>query len=384
MNFKVDFGISRVSKHHEEVCGDTVVVIRDVEATTVIFSDGLGSGIKASILSILTTKIVAGLLRRKVGLEQVFATIADTLPTCKVRNLAYSTLSILRIANNGEAHLIEYDNPELLLLREGALFPIERKKRVIASKDTMEAFFTINTGDILLLLSDGVINAGVGGLFQLGLGYQGVVTNLMERRLFRKEAEEIAAQIINLVDACYLCQPRDDATAVVMAARKLRRAMVLTGPPVKKEWDRTVVNRLMSATGMTRIVSGGATGNLVARETGKKISVGLEYEDPSVPPLATIEGVDLVTEGILTLNKCVTLLKKVANGGKLNPAKDGATVLAKKLLEADQINFLVGTASNPAHQEFMKSLQLKVRTEAIAEMQQLLSDLGKEVITERF
>lgn len=384
MSFKLDVAISSISKHREEVCGDTALVIRTADSTTIILSDGLGSGIKASILSILTTRIAAGLLKRQVGLEQVFETIAATLPTCRVRQLAYSTLSILRITHDGAAHLIEYDNPELLWLRRGRLMPLERRRRFIAAKDTLESFFTIETGDLLVLMSDGVINAGVGGLFRLGLGYQGVTSNLLERSLHLQPAEEVATQIINLVDACYLCEPGDDATTVAIVARAPRQALVLTGPPRNPEDDQRAIRRLLAFEAGERIVCGGATGNLVARETGRPITTSLKYEDPCVPPTAAIEGIALVTEGILTLNKCLEKLEQFHQGLPLGEGRDGATLLARKLLHADEILFLVGSAVNPAHNEFMHSLQLKTRPEVITVLSAVLESMDKKVIIEAF
>ncbi|TCL63799.1 stage II sporulation protein E [Hydrogenispora ethanolica] len=381
---KFDVGISGVAKYREEVTGDTPEVIQSKDAITVILSDGLGSGIKASILSILTAKIAAGLLRRNVSLEQVFATIADTLPTCKVRNLAYATLTILKIMDNGAAHLIEYDNPGLLLLRDGAVQPLERRSRDIAGKAIREAFFQVEVGDLLLLNSDGVINAGVGGMFKLGLGEAGLVDNLQQRGLLAAEAEELAAKIADLADCCYLCQPCDDSTAIVIRARHARNAVVFTGPPKAQEQDPQVVERLLEFKNGQKIVCGGASGNLVARLTGKAIKTSLQYEDPSVPPVAAIEGIDLVTEGVLTLNKCLEKLAEYQAGKVLPNGSDGATLLSRALLKADHIAFLVGTAFNPAHEEIMHSLQLKTRTEAVKQIAGLLAGMGKELSLEIF
>lgn len=380
----MEVATTSLSKHHEEVCGDSALTLRTPGCTTVILSDGLGSGIKASILSILTTRIAAGLLRRNVGLDQVFETIAKTLPICKVRQLAYSTLSILSVSDRGDAHLIEYENPEILWFHNGKLKPLERRKRMIASKETMESFFKIDEEDTLVLMSDGVINAGVGGLFKLGLGLQGVADHLLEHALLDQTAEKIVDYIINLVDACYLCEPGDDATAVVLHARKPRQVVVLTGPPQHIEDDPAVLKRFLEFPEASRIVCGGATGNLVAKALKTPIRTGLTYEEPDVPPIATIEGIDLVTEGILTLNKCLQKLKDFKQGIALGEGRDGATLLAKQLLAADRLNFLVGLAQNPAHNEFMHSLQLKTRAEAVDALSRVLDSMDKKVSIEYF
>lgn len=379
---KFDIGIAGISKDREEVTGDTVEVLRGKDAMTIVFSDGLGSGIKASILSILTVKIAAGLLRRNINLEQVFATIADTLPTCKVRNLAYATLTILEIKDDGTAHLIEYDNPGVIRINQGAVTPLERRERVIAGKTIQEAFFQVRLGELLLLNSDGVINAGVGGIYKLGLGDTGLVSNLQGRSLLTEEVEVLAAKIADLAECCYLCKPGDDATAIVVKAREERRAIVLTGPPHEAQLDETVVKRFLAPKEAQKIICGGATGNLVARVTGRKLKANLKYENPSVPPTATMEGIDLVTEGVLTLNKCLEQLEGYQVGQKLTEDLDGATLLSNTLLKADRIVFLAGTAFNLAHVDLMRTLQLKTRTEAVQRIKEILTRLGKEVSLE--
>jgi hypothetical protein len=379
---KFDIGIAGIAKEREEVTGDTVEVLRVKDATTIIFSDGLGSGIKASILSILTVKIAAGLLRRNIALEQVFATIADTLPTCKVRGLAYATLTILRIDDSGAAHLIEYDNPGLIRINQGTVTPLQRQKREIAGKIIQEAFFQVRFGELLLLNSDGVINAGVGGIYKLGLGAAGLIYNLQSRALLTAEVETLAAKIADLAECCYHCKPGDDSTAIVIKAREERRTIVLTGPPHDSQWDSTVVNCFLEQSDAKKVICGGATGNLVARIAGRQLKASLNYANPSVPPTATMEGVDLVTEGVLTLNKCLEQLEEYQIGQKLDEAVDGATLLSNTLLKADRIIFLAGTAFNPAHVEIMQSLQLKTRLEAVKRIKELLTRLGKEVSLE--
>jgi hypothetical protein len=381
---KFDVGISGVSKYREEVCGDTSEIIRSKDATTIIFSDGLGSGIKASILSILTTKIAAGLLRRNISLEQVFATIADTLPTCQIRNLAYATLSILKINDNGEAHLIEYDNPHLILLRDGAVLPIEYTERHIAGKKIQEAFFPIQIGDVILLNSDGIINAGVGGIFKLGLGEAELIENIKMRSLLTEDADVIAGGIVDLADSCYLCEPGDDSTAIVIKARVQRDTIVFTGPPKEEKLDATLVNKFLESKDNQKVLCGGATSNLVARLSGRKLKVNLEYNDPSVPPTATIEGIDLVTEGVLTLNKCLERMEEYQQGKKLENKLDGGTLLAKVLLKSDHITFMVGAALNPAHEEILRSLQIKTRIEAVRRIETILAAMGKETSLEIF
>lgn len=385
MSIKLDVSVASLSKQGEEVCGDSTEVIKTADATTVILSDGMGSGIKASILSILTTRIASRLLQRKIGLDQVFETIADTLPVCKVRGIAYSTLSVLRVSEDGSAHLIEYDNPPLILLSNNRVAPVEGRTRQIAGKDVAEAFFQVKPGDLLILASDGTTNAGVGGgLFKLGIGDEGLADNIISRDLIQEDAAKIAEKVMDLVDACYLSTLGDDSTVVIAKARTPRVIILLTGPPEDARLDHAVVSKLLGARDAKRIICGGATANMVAREMNRPLRTSLEYEDPSVPPIASIEGVDMVTEGILTLNKCIEKLENTMAGGPLRESRDGATLLAGELLKADKVTFLVGKALNPAHEELMRSVQLMPRSEAVEHLKALLSNMGKEVEIQRF
>jgi hypothetical protein len=384
MTLKIDVGVASLAKDQEEVCGDTVEIVKNDRSTTIVLSDGLGSGIKASILSILSTKIASGLLRRNVSLEQVFATIADTLPTCKVRNLAYSTLSILRIKTNGDCHLIEYDNPMLLRFKAGKRAPLKRQKREIAGKEVLESWFRIEPEDLLVMVSDGVINAGVGGLYRLGLGYKGLVNSVLDWADEYDDALPLAQRLIEVVDACYLGRRGDDSTSIVVRARIPRTAVLLTGPPADPKLDRELVDNYLSYRNVMRIVCGGATGNLVAREMGQELKTSLKYEDPSVPPTAQIKGIDLVTEGILTLNKCLSKLKSSDKDWRSITRADGASLLCHALSRADRVIMLVGTAVNPAHEEFMNSLQLLTRTQVVEELKEELTKRDKEVIIEKF
>lgn len=387
MELKVDVGISSICKNGEEVCGDTTQVINTKDSTTVILSDGLGSGIKASILSILSTRIAARLLKENIGLEQVFETIAGTLPICRVRDIAYSTLSILKVDALGMGHLIEYDNPSLMIIRNNELLDIEKVEREIAGKKVYEAFFELEKDDTLLMISDGIINAGVGGLFKLGLGQDRLLKNIFKNDWLQNNPYFIADHIIGITEAYYQGKPGDDSTCVVIKAREPRKVVVITGPPAEDSKDHKVVDRFIS-NGNQQVICGGATGNMVARVLDKKLETSLEYVDPSVPPIGYIEGIDLVTEGILTLNKAFEIIQTIDHENffsrRIELESDGASRLVDVLMNADKITILMGTAVNPAHKELMQSLQLKPRPSIVGKMVNILRNKGKDVEMEVF
>lgn len=383
MKIKADVGVASLCKQGEEVCGDTTQIIETEDSTMVILSDGLGSGIKASILSILSTKIASRLLKTDLGAEEVFATIAHTLPICQVRGIAYSTLSILDINKDGRVHLIEYDNPSLILIRDGEIVDIKKEEKTIAGKEVQEAFFQLELDDVLILLSDGVINAGVGGLFPLGLGKDRLIDKILPIDMKSESPQAIADKIIDLTESFYLQEPGDDSTALVIKSREVEKIVVFTGPPENNKQDRKVVEHLLATSASKRIVCGGTTAQIVARELDEEIKTSMEYVDTSVPPTAKIRGIELVTEGILTLSKSLEKIKEVDDKEKLE-GDDGATKLVKHLLQADEITFLLGTAVNPAHEDLMKSMQIMPRNKTVGRIVNNLRDIGKEINIEKY
>ncbi|MFZ5778435.1 MAG: PP2C family protein-serine/threonine phosphatase [Bacillota bacterium] len=381
MLISADIACRQLPKEGEELCGDAVEIVRDRQGVTVILSDGLGSGVKASILATLTVKVAAGLLRRRVDLHTVLESVADTLPVCQTRGLAYSTLSILRLEETGQASLVEIGNPGLLLFRGGRPVPVERRTSCIMGKEVAEAKFAVEPGDCLLLVSDGVIHAGVEALFDLGLGPEGLIEHLPDPCQPARTAIELARIIIELAEACSCGAPRDDATAVAVKIRAPSRVTVCTGPPVRPADDRRLIQRLLADVASQKVVCGGTTGQIVARETGHELTVEPEYADPAIPPTAEIEGVALATEGILTLNRCLTILSRPEP--EITGA-DGASRLARILLEADEVTFLVGLAQNPAHRDLETLVHLLPRDKSVDRLQSILEEMGKRVMVEFF
>ena len=115
-----DIGYKSINHFGEQLCGDHVDVVEENERSSVIvLADGLGSGVKASILSTLTSKIISTMMAEGLTVEDCVETIAQTLPICSVRGVAYSTFTIMHLVNNQEMELIQYDNPLVILLRDG-------------------------------------------------------------------------------------------------------------------------------------------------------------------------------------------------------------------------------------------------------------------------
>jgi hypothetical protein len=376
-----EVAVAQLSKDGEELCGDKVEVTRAGETTTVVISDGLGSGVKANILATLTTKIASSLLKRRIPLEEVVNTISQTLPVCRERKIAYSTFHIIKMRPDGVTTVVEYDSPTSFLLRGGQVVPFPTHEKVVAGKTVNEGRLTLQENDFIVAVSDGVIHSGIGGLLKLGWNWQGISRQLLAYSA-DCSAQEVAQGILDCCNGYYLGRPGDDSTVVVIKLRRPRQLTLLTGPPSDISLDEKVVRRFVLAPGR-KVISGGSTANLVGRVTGKAVTVDLSYHDPDVPPTARIEGIDLVTEGVLTLTAAID---RFDNPRRLNDGsfQDGATLLARLLLEADKISILAGTAINPAHQNPNFPARINIKNQVLDRLRVKLESIGKQVVVEWF
>jgi hypothetical protein len=375
-----EIAVAQLSKAGEELCGDRVETARTEAATTVVISDGLGSGVKANILATLTTKIASSLIKRNVPLTEVVPTITQTLPVCRERKIAYSTLQIIKILPDCMATVVEFDSPATFLFRGGKVVPFPTEARDIGGKDIREGRLLLGESDVIVAVSDGVIHAGIGGLLKLGWDWPGIAAELAAHCSPDDDAETIANHILNCCHGYYLGQPGDDSTVAVIKLRRPRTLTLFTGPPANRDMDEQIVKRLMGGRGK-KAVAGGTTANIVSRVLELPIKVDLEYQDPEIPPIATLGDFDLVTEGVLTLTATIGRLH---DPGKLRAStrRDGATRMARLLLEADTIDIIAGTAVNPAHQNPNFPAQINIKTQVLANLRAVLDGLGKRVTVE--
>ena len=377
MTLHAEVNVAQLCKNGEELCGDNVQVTRTADSVIVVVSDGLGSGVKANILATLTTKIASSMLARGADLDDVVETIAQTLPVCRERKIAYSTLQILRIDHNGNATLVEFDSPRTLLSRAGHVMPFPAQSRTIGGKTVLAGQFELRENDWVVLVSDGVIHAGIGGLLPLGLGWNGIADRFSEDVTKAKDTADLCSSLINCCEGYYLGKPGDDTTVVAVKIRNPRRINLMMGPPASPDHDATVVRSFLAAPGQ-KIVSGGTTATLVSRILGKPLKVSLEYHDPTIPPIAHLEGIDLVTEGVLTLNAAADRLRSVTDL-KRSSRQDGATLAARLLLEGDHIHIWAGGAVNPAHQNPLLPSAMNIKMQVLARLRTQLESLGKIV-----
>lgn len=375
----IDIAYHSLNKKGEELCGDKVEVIKMDNRMIAVMSDGLGSGVKANILATLTSKIMITMLGKGASIKETIDTIIHTLPVCNVRKIGYSTFSVIDIDDQLNAKIIEFDNPPVFMLRNCKLYPLEKEKIRSADKDVWISSIQLKIGDELIMCSDGVIHAGVGHLLNHGWEWHHVAEFLEQQKSM--SAEKLTRRLIETCNKLYAEQPGDDTTALTISIRTPESIQILTGPPEQASKDAKVIENFMQLRGK-KIVCGGTAANIVARELKTEIITDIDYIDPFVPPTAIIKGIDLVTEGVLTLKMVLERLKKIKSSCEepIFNKSDGVTKLLKLLIEdSTHIHFWVGRAINPAHQNPDFPRDLSIKTRIINEMIDVLKEMGKNV-----
>jgi hypothetical protein len=373
-----EFGLRQINKKREELCGDSVEFSPKPEWATLVVSDGLGSGVKANILSTLTTRIATRMLDEGLPLGEVVQTLSETLPICRVRKIAYSTFTMAQLFTEGHARLAVFDNPPPVLVRRGKVQCLPYEERELSGKHICDYSCAFRPGDWLVLVSDGVLNAGIGGAYPLGWGWEQLAKYLEGHVHESLSADELSEKLARVVRDLYEGPPGDDVTIAVVKARLRRVVVVFAGPPVEDEDDERVVERLMSAAGR-RVVCGGTTANIVARHLGRGIDVDLATGTEAVPAMGRIDGIDLVTEGTLTVTKALEILRADEPNDQLKLRVDGASCLVVLLREADEVRFLLGRAMNPAHQNPNLPRNLGLKTQVVQSLAEELRRKGKQV-----
>lgn len=383
-NLCADIGYRSLNKNGELLCGDHIdIVEQDEHSTVIVLADGLGSGVKASILSTLTAKIISTMMSEGLELADCVSTIAQALPVCSVRGVAYSTFTIIRIVDNEEAEIIQYDNPNVILLREGRNVEFPVTVTNIGGKNISRSQVTLRENDVFIAMSDGAIHAGVGSSLNFGWQRPDIV-NFMEA-LFDAgfTAKTLTTILLDECNRLYGGSPGDDTTVCTIRIRHREPMNLMFGPPQSRDDCSKMMSLFFSKEGK-HIVCGGTTSGIAAGYLGKPLIPTLEFFDPEIPPIAKLEGVDLVTEGVITINKVVEFAhnhladnEAYAHWGS---KKDGASQIARLLFEeATDINFYVGRAINPAHQNPNLPINFNIKMQLVEELSEALRKMGKRI-----
>lgn len=380
----VDIGYKSINHVGEQLCGDHVDVVEQGEnSQVVVLADGLGSGVKASILSTLTSKIISTMMAEGLSLEDCVSTIAATLPICSVRGVAYSTFTIVHIVNNETAEIMEFDNPQVIVLRDGANYLYHRTEMNIGEKRIYKSIIPLKDNDVFVLMSDGCPHAGLGTQFNFGWKRDEIINFLLPNVYVGYTAKTLSTILVDECNRLYGNKPGDDTTAVVLKVRKREPMNLLFGPPSNPDDANRMMSLFFSKEGK-HIVCGGTTSSIAAKYLGKTVKPTLNFVRSDVPPIAEIEGVDLVTEGVITVNKVVEYAKDCLSENKLYEkwsfGQDGASLICRLLFEeATDINFFVGRAVNPAHQNPDLPINFNIKMNLVEELSKCLKQMGKRI-----
>lgn len=385
MNLYIDFGFRSINHAGEEICGDRVETKRTAERFIGVLADGMGSGVKANILSTMGSTILSTMLMGGETVESAVDAVVRTLPVCSERGLNYCTFSVVTIDATGEARLTEFDNPQAWIVRNRQIVQPERRSRTVAGKDIWESSLPLIEGDILVITSDGAVNAGCDNHFSFDWTWNSVARWLTERADRYPSALRLAADLVGAVDNLYGGKPTDDVTAMVIRIPHRQTVNIMYGPPEYPEDDEFMVHEFMDADGY-KIICGGTTSNIVSRVLDSPLETLTETAADGVPPISFMADVDLVTEGVLTVTRAGNIMKRYfsagcsgANFSELD-AQNGAAFLARQLVEnCTTLRVFIGRAKNPAYEGKDVPLDLDMKLKAIERICELMRQHGRTV-----
>jgi hypothetical protein len=380
-DFYIEVNSQQRNYDGERICGDVFLYryIKEEDRVIAVLSDGMGHGVKANILATLTATMALNFTREHKEVDRIAEIIMNTLPVCSERKISYSTFTIVDIEGNGRINILEYDNPATIILRGNYIFDpswsrVELKKGKNSGKVLKSCTFVPAKEDRIIFCSDGVSQSGMGSeAFPFGWERDNIVSYAAS--LVNSEASisaiMLAGKIVTMAHKNDNYKARDDISCATIYFRDPRKLLICTGPPYEKEKDKELAAKVSGYTGKV-ILCGGTTADIVARELNRTIIDELIFEDPELPPESFLEGIDLVTEGILTLQKVNEILKTYNNSVRLG--KGPADKIVRLLMESDAIHFIIGTRINIAHQDPNLPVDLEIRRTVVKRIARLLEE----------
>lgn len=381
MELCLETGCTSLNHYGEELCGDNVACTVNGDYTTLVLADGLGSGVKANILSTLTSKILCTMASNEIDIYECVETIIQTLPVCAERGVAYSTFSIIHVNKEGKGELFEFDNPEAIYYHNGKCQNFEREELDVCGKRVYRSKLNLEENDIIIVMSDGTIHAGIGMILNFGWERPQIMEHLDTNIKPDMSARAVACLLAAACNDLYADKPGDDTTVAAVRIRQRLDVNIMVGPPVDKEKDDYYIKNFMEGNSK-KIVCGGTSSTIVARYLKTELRTSFDFPDKEVPPIGYIKGIDLTTEGVLTLRKLLQLSEKYVSIDDLTPKtftkQDGASLLADFLFEkATHITFFVGQSVNVAHQGLPIDTTMKLKL--VEKITENLRKMGKIV-----
>lgn len=388
-SWSVEIGSASCFKHNRRVCGDAFLFkrIKEENRIVAVLSDGLGSGVKANVLATLTATMALKYMAGRMDIEKAAKTIMKTLPVCKVRKISYATFTIVDISSSGSVSIIEYDNPsfihfkndeQIISPKSTIMISAGRRKPVTLSLTQFDA----SEGDRIIFHSDGLSQSGMGtSAMPLGWGSEGIQTYI-QKLLYEKpgmSARELATGLVKQAQEHDAWRSGDDTTCGVIYFRIPRKLIVFTGPPVNIEDDSEMARQCAGFDGK-KVICGGTTAKIIARELNRPINVDMRNFHPEVPPLSIMDGINLVTEGIITMTKAAQYLEDPYS---VSESGNAAYKLYNRFLDSDEILFVVGTRLNDANR-IIGNHNVELRHAIVRRIAAVLEEKYLKKVTVRF
>ncbi|TVR40165.1 MAG: stage II sporulation protein E [Bacteroidia bacterium] len=389
--FYTEVGSAQRNHMGERICGDVFLSekVKQEGRTVVVLSDGMGHGVKANLLATLTATMALNFTKEHKDAHKIAEIIMNTLPVCSERKISYATFTIVDIEKDGQCTILNYDNPDAKVLRGKDVFEprwqqIRLEGQDSSQKELRACSFRSQKEDRILLMTDGITQSGLGkGHYLLGWGEENVLQHVLSIVNDQSgiSASKLAGLVVNKAHANDGYQAKDDTSAAVIYFRDPRRLLICSGPPYEKEKDKELA-RIVSTFDGKKILCGGTTADIISRELNITVEDTLEFEDPDLPPLSYMNGIDLVTEGILTLSKTAEILDRFSPRTDLG--KGPADLIVKQILESDEIHLLAGTAINVAHQDPNLPVELEIRRTVLKKIARILEEKFLKEVSIRF
>lgn len=372
----IDIDCSQKKKYNQNAYGDFFKSERftDMNRLVAVLSDGLGSGIKADILACMTSTMLLKFLKENADIEKSCEIIMNSLPVCKVRGISYSTFSAIDCYDDGKAIIVEEGNPDFIWIRDGEV--LKPECTIIESKNfknrKMRVYdIKLELNDRIIFCSDGATQVAMGTkTYPLGLERDGLINIILSKLKMDKNisSSELSNYLIKQIE---LIAPDkkllDDTSIVSIYCREPRESLVFTGPPYHIEKDNYYANTFKNFKGK-KAIAGGTTANIISRELNIPVKTDLSLNVGNLPGIYCMEGVDLVTEGILTLTKTMEYLEDN------NYQNDAAGKLMRFMLDSDCISFLVGAQLNQAHYDPNLPIEIEIRKNIVRKIAKILED----------
>jgi hypothetical protein len=392
--YHAEVGHFQLNHEGEKICGDVFLSKRIPEENRVVcvLSDGMGHGVRANVLATLTATISLNFSMEHKDSNALAGIIMKALPVCSERKISYATYTIIDISTEGNTvSILEYDNPKTLILRGKRIYEPPwtqvkyegdiKDKRVMNLK---KCSFVPQIEDRIVFCSDGITHSGLGNGIAMGWGRNNLKQFVREvvEMLPNISAAGLAERVVRRAAANDLYTPKDDLTCGVVYFRQPRKAILCTGPPFNPEKDNEFATILKNFSGK-KIVSGATTTEIIARELGRPVTIEKRI-DPALPPSSKMKGIDIVTEGVLTLSKVTYMLNNINLNTNMQFGKGPADQICQLLLDTDEVYILVGTKINESHHDPTLPVEIEIRKALIQRLTKVLSEKFMKVVVTQY